>query len=69
MCTYFAGENVAERGKRVVEGLVVDLLVQVLDENIADAVLSKRRVAVRPHNSHRSVLQQIEIHCVERAIR
>ena len=35
------------------EGLVVNGLVQVLDEDVAHAGLAEGRVAVAPHDSHR----------------
>lgn len=36
---YLAGEDVSERRERVVQGLVIDGLVQVLDEDVAYSAL------------------------------
>ena len=57
-----AGEDVAEGGEGVVEGLVVDALVQVLDEDVAHAGLAERRVALRPHDAHGLLAQVVEVH-------
>lgn len=46
-----ARKNVAEGGEGVVEGLVVDGLVQVLDENVALARLAESRVTLGPHDA------------------
>jgi len=64
-----AGEDVAEGGEGVVEGLVVDALVQVLDEDVAHAGLAERRVALRPHDAHGLLAQVVEVHGVEGALR
>ena len=44
LAAYLAGEDVSECGEGVVQGLVVDGLVQVLDEDVADAALPQRGV-------------------------
>jgi hypothetical protein len=46
-----AREHIAEGDKGVVESLVIDLLVEVLDEDIALTGLAKLRVALRPHDA------------------
>ena len=46
-----AREDVAESGERVVEGLVVDSLVQVLDEDVALAGLAEGGVTLGPHDA------------------
>ncbi len=46
-----ARQNVSEGGKRIVQGLVVDSLVQVLDEDIALAGLAEGGVTLRPHDA------------------
>ena len=46
----FARQDISESSKRVVESFVVNLLVQVLDEDIALPGLAKSRVTLRPHN-------------------
>ena len=46
VCFYLAGEDVAEGGEGVVEGLVVDGLVQVLDEHVSHAGLPEGGVSL-----------------------
>jgi len=46
-----ARQNSAEGGKRIMEGLIVDLLVQVLDEDVALTGLAKGRVTLGPHDT------------------
>ena len=46
-----AGQNVAERGKSIVEGLVIDGLVQVLDEDVALTRLAEGWVTLGPHDT------------------
>ena len=67
--SYLAGQDAAERGERVVERLVVDALVEVLDEDVADARLTQRRIALRPHDADRTALDRVEVHRVQRAFR
>lgn len=58
-------EDVAERRKRVVHGLVVDRLVQVLDEHVPNAGFSQGRIPLRPHDADGFAFQRIEIHRIE----
>mmetsp|Transcript_20923 Transcript_20923/g.80570 ORF Transcript_20923/g.80570 Transcript_20923/m.80570 type:complete len:312 (+) Transcript_20923:1462-2397(+) len=51
-----AGEDVAEGGERVVKRHVVDGLVEVLDEHVAEARFADARVAARPHDPAGAVL-------------
>jgi hypothetical protein len=87
-----AGEDVAEGGESVVEGLVVrgtrrnqlsvfrknfhtfhgettdlvvNLLVQVLDENVASRALPQGRVPLAPHDPARTPLDQAVVEAVE----
>ena len=46
-----AGENVAEGGEGVVEGFVVDGLVEVFDEDVALAGLAKGGITLGPHDT------------------
>lgn len=46
-----ARQNVTESGERVVKGLVVDSVIQVLDENVALAGLAEGGVTLRPHDA------------------
>ena len=48
-----AREDVAESGESVVEGLVVDSLVQVLDEDVALTGLAEGGVTLGPHDAAR----------------
>ena len=64
----FAGKNIAERSKRVVESLascmrrsndctdrrldlIVNLLIQVLDKNVALSGFAESRITLRPHDT------------------
>ena len=49
--TYFAAENISEGGKGVVHGLVVNALIQVLDEDVADSRPTERGIPLAPHLS------------------
>lgn len=62
---HLAAENVSERGERIVHGLVVDVLVQVLDEDVSNAGLAQRRVTLGPHDADRTSLDQIKVHRVQ----
>jgi hypothetical protein len=62
-----AREDVSEGGKGVVESLVVDVLVEVLDEDVASSVLAKSRVTLRPHDSARALLDQRVVELLESA--
>lgn len=50
------GKDSAEVGEGVVQGLVVDALVQVLDEDVTVTLLSVGRISLGPHDSARSAL-------------
>lgn len=56
-----AGQNISEGGKCVVQGLVVDSLVQVLDEDIALAGLAEGGVTLRPHDAAMRHCRRISI--------
>ena len=64
----FAAEDVAEGREGVVHGLVVDGLVQVLDEDVADAGPAKAGVSLAPHDADGLALQHVEVHGVESAL-
>ena len=66
---HLARQNVAEEAERVVQRLVIDRLVEVLDEDVADARLAQRRVALAPHDAARLALDERVVHRVERALR
>ena len=65
---HLAAEDVAEGRERVVHGLVVNRLVQVLDEDVANARPPQRRVALRPHDADRSAPQNVEVHRIQRSL-
>jgi len=52
----FAGQNTAKVTEGVVQGLIVDSLVQIFDENIALSGLAEAGVSVRPHYPARPAL-------------
>ncbi len=66
---HFATENVAEGGEGVEHRLVVDRLVQILHEDVANARLTKAGVALGPHDSDRAPLHDVEVHRVQRSLR
>ena len=53
-----AGKNVAESSERVVKSLVVDLLVEVLDEDVALTGATELRVTLTPHDTARPVADE-----------
>lgn len=61
---HLAGQNVAERGEGVVQGLVIDRLVQVLNEDVPNTAFPQRRVTLGPHDAHRSAFDDVEVHGV-----
>lgn len=62
---YLAREDVSERREGVIEGLVVNGLVQVLDEDVAHPTLPQGRVTLRPHDTQRSPFDDVEVHGVQ----
>ena len=63
-----AGEDVSERGEGVVKSLVVDVLVEVLDEDVAGAVLAEGGVALRPHDAAGASLDLRVVELLESAL-
>ena len=61
----FATQDVAESGKGVVHGLVVNGLVQVLDEDIANTGAAEAGVTLTPHDPDGFSFQDVEIHGVQ----
>ena len=66
--TYLAAKNVAKGGEGVVHGLVVDALVQVLDEDVADSGAPEGGVALAPHDADGPALQDVKVHGVQSAL-
>ena len=64
----FATEDVSEGRECIVHGLVVDGLVQVLDEDIADSGSAKTGIALAPHDADGATLQHVEVHRVQSAL-
>ena len=63
-----AGENVAEAGKGVVQGAVVDVGVQARDEDVADARAALGGVALRPHDPQLPPLERLKVQVVQRGL-
>mmetsp|Transcript_44915 Transcript_44915/g.80776 ORF Transcript_44915/g.80776 Transcript_44915/m.80776 type:complete len:228 (+) Transcript_44915:973-1656(+) len=51
-----AGQDVAEKAEGVIERLVVDVLVQVLDVDVAGSALAQAWVSLAPHDAARAAL-------------
>lgn len=62
--TNLAGEDVSEGGEGVVEGLIVNALVEVLDEYVTHSRLPHRWIPLRPHDPAWTPLYRVEVHCV-----
>lgn len=62
---YLAGEDVAEGGEGVVQGLVVDGLVEVLDEHVAHAGLPEGGVSLGPHDADGLSFHHVEVHGIQ----
>lgn len=58
-------ENVTEGREGVVHGLVVDVLIEVLYEDVAHARSAEGRVALGPHYADGTALYGVEVHGVE----
>ena len=62
---HLAWENVSKGTEGVVQCLIVDGFVQVLDENVSDTWATERGVTLRPHNSHWTSLDGVEVHGIQ----
>lgn len=60
-----AAQNVTESRECIVECLVVDRLVQILDEDVANARLAERWIALGPHDANGTAFDQVKVHGVE----
>ena len=60
-----AGKDVSEGREGVVHGFVVNGLVQVLDEHVANSRSSQRGVTLTPHDPDGAALEDIEVHGVQ----
>ncbi len=61
----FAAEDISEGGEGVVHGLVVDRLIQVLDEDVANAGTTEAGIPLAPHDSNGTAFQNIKVHRVQ----
>ena len=62
---HLARKNVPKGTECVEEGLVVDGLVKVFDENVAHPGATKRGVTLGPHDPAWAVLNDVEVHGVK----
>lgn len=62
---YLAGQDVPESWEGVVQGLVVNGLVQIFDEDISHSWLAEGRVSLWPHDPDGLALHHIEVHRVQ----
>lgn len=69
VCSHLAGEDVAKDIECVMQGLVIDGLGQVLDEDVADARAASRGVTVGPHNAHGLAAQQLVVQLINGPLR
>ena len=63
--SHLTGEDVPEGGERIVHGLVVDALVQVLDEDVANSRSPQGGITLAPHDPDGTSFQHIEVHGVQ----
>ena len=61
----FAAQDVAESGEGVVHGLVVDGLVQVLDEDVANTGATETGVTLAPHDPDGFAFEYVKVHGVQ----
>lgn len=62
---YLAGKNVSKCRECVIEGLVINGLVQVLDEDVSHSTLPQGGITLRPHDAEGSAFDHIEVHGVQ----
>ena len=60
-----ARQDVAKERKCIVEGLVVDALVQVLDIDVASSTFAKAWITLAPHDAACAALDAGVIQCVK----
>merc|ERR1719348_2576658 len=63
--SHLTGENVSESGERIVHGFVIDTLIQILDEHVANARSPKRRIPLTPHDPDGTALKHVEVHRIQ----
>ena len=62
---HLTGEDVTKGTEYVIEGFVVNRLVQVLDKDVSDTGSPQGGVTLRPHDTHRAVLDGVKVHGVQ----
>ena len=62
---HLAGQDVAEGTEGVVQGFVVNALVQVLDEDVAHTRLAESWVPVGPHDAQRLAIQRCVVQLLQ----
>ena len=60
-----AAQYVSEGGKGVVHGFVINTLVKILDEDIANAGATERGVSLGPHDADGAALQHVKVHGIQ----
>ncbi len=63
-----AAEDVPKSGEGVVHGFVVNGLVQVFDEDVANSGSAKAGIALAPHDSDRFAFQNVKVHRVQSSL-
>lgn len=65
MCEYLAGEDVSKGREGVIQGLVVNGLVEVLDKHVAHSRLPEGGVSLGPHDSDWLAFHHVKVHGVQ----
>lgn len=63
--TYLARQDVSEGRERVVQGFVINGVIQVLDEDISNPRLPEPGVPLRPHDADGTAFDHFEVHGVQ----
>ena len=67
--THLAREDVPKGGEGVIQGLVVNGVFQVLDEDVADTRLAKSWVSLGPHDADGLAFDHLKVHFVQCPLR
>ena len=62
---YLAGENVAKSREGIIQGFVVNVFVQVLDEDIANSRFTEGWIPLRPHDTDGTTLDGVKVHGIQ----
>lgn len=66
--SYLTGQDVPEGWEGIIQGLVINGLVQIFDEDISNAWLAERRVSLWPHDPDGLPLHHVEVHRVKSSL-